>query len=192
MPAIIDSLRQDHRTFKELLQALEEEVAVFANAERPDFEILEAIVSYFEGYPDCCHHPKEDAIFRKLKERDPVAAEQVGNLEEEHGASLRNLGRFAEAVENVLAEVDMPREAFGNVAMAFIENERHHIMMEEEKFFPVALEVLKDEDWAELDARLTDEQNPLVPQQYEEAFRTLQDRVLSWEKEDQADRAGLN
>lgn len=189
MSAIIESLRQDHRGFEDILQVLEEEVAVFERAERPDYEILEAIVSYFQGYPDCCHHPKEDAVFRRLKERNPGAADAIGDLEAEHVAAARQLFRFAEAVENVLGELDIPREVFNQAARAFIDHERRHMKMEEKQFFPAALDVLTDKDWAELDAKLTDKKDPLVPEQLEEAFKTLQGRILKWEQEDQAQRA---
>lgn len=189
MSAIIESLRQDHRSFKDILQVREEEVAVFERAERPDYEILEAIVSYFQGYPDCCHHPKEDAVFRSLKERNPAAADAIGDLEAEHVAAAHQLSRFSEAVENVLGELDMPREVFCEAARAFIEHERRHMKMEEQQFFPAALDALTDKDWAELDAKMTDPKDPLVPEQLEEAFKTLQVRILEWEQEDQAERA---
>ena len=189
MSAIIESLRQDHRSFEDLLQVLEEEVAVFERAERPDYEILEAIVSYFQGYPDCCHHPKEDAVFRRLKERNPGAADAIGDLEAEHVVAAQQLFRFAEAVENVLGELDVPREGFNQAARAFIKHERRHMKMEEKQFFPAALDVLTDKDWAELDAKLTDKKDPLVPGQLEEAFKTLQGRILKWEQEDQAQRS---
>lgn len=188
MSTIIESLQQDHRAFEELLKAIENEVAVFEKAERPDYEILEAIVSYFQGYPDSCHHPKEDAILAKLKERNPAAAAAIGDLEADHKKAEQGLAHFTEAVENVLAEVDLPREAFCHVARSFIEHERQHMMMEEQQFFPVALGALSDKDWAELDARLADPIDPLVPVEFAKAFETLKDRVLNWEKEEQASR----
>lgn len=192
MSAIMDSLRRDHRAFEELLQALGDEVAVFEKAERPDYEILEAIVSYFQGYPDCCHHPKEDAVFAKLRERNLAAADAIGDLDAQHVEASQRLSLFTEAVENVLAEVDMPREAFCHAARAFIEHERQHIKMEEQQFFPVALDILTNKDWTELDAKLADPIDPLVPAQFAEAFETLKERVLSWEKEEQAQQTPVD
>jgi len=30
---------------------------------RPDYEILQTIIQYFQDYPESCHHPKEEMIF---------------------------------------------------------------------------------------------------------------------------------
>lgn len=116
MSAIVDSLRRDHRNFESLLQVLEHEVAVFECAERPDYEVLEAIVGYFQGYPDCCHHPKEDMVFEKLKQREPAAAKAVGDLDAGDMELAERLRNFASTVENVLGEQDMPRETLSRAA----------------------------------------------------------------------------
>ena len=70
MTRIIESLREEHRNIEELLLVLEQELGVFDRNERPDYEIIKAVIGYFQDYPDCCHHPKEDMIFEKLKVRD--------------------------------------------------------------------------------------------------------------------------
>ncbi|HMK71560.1 MAG TPA: hemerythrin domain-containing protein, partial [Xanthobacteraceae bacterium] len=73
MTSIIETLREEHRNIEELLLVLEQELIVFDRNERPDYEVIQAVVRYFEDYPDCCHHPKEDMIFEKLKARDSAA-----------------------------------------------------------------------------------------------------------------------
>ncbi len=188
MPAIIESLRKDHRNFELLLKVLEQELAVFDRAERPDYEILEDIISYFQGYPERCHHPKEDVILGKVKARDPTTAEAIGNLESEHEEEARRLLRFTEAVARVFNDHDVPRDAFDKTARGFIKHVRWHMEMEEQQFFPAALKTLTDEDWAELDAKLTDEKDPLFAGEIEEDFTALRRRILKWEQEDQAQR----
>ena len=74
MTRIIETLREEHRNIEELLLVLEHELSVFDRNERPDYEVIQGVIRYFEDYPDCCHHPKEDMIFEKLKARDAVAA----------------------------------------------------------------------------------------------------------------------
>lgn len=70
MSAIVESLQQDYRGFEDIFQVLEEEVAVFVRAEKPDYKILAAMVGYFQGCPDCCYHPKKDELIRRLQERN--------------------------------------------------------------------------------------------------------------------------
>jgi len=83
MTAFIEVLRQEHRNIESLLRVLERELSVFDRGERPDYEVVLAVIDYFKGYPDSCHHPREDMIVEKLKVRDPVAAATIGDLEAE-------------------------------------------------------------------------------------------------------------
>ena len=102
MTAFIEVLRQEHRNIESLLRVLERELSVFDRGERPDYEVVLAVIDYFKGYPDSCHHPKEDMIVEKLKVRDPVAAATIGDLEAEHQEGTKRLRRVAQAVERVL------------------------------------------------------------------------------------------
>ena len=55
---IIDVLRQEHRNIEKLLLVLERELDVFARGERPDYEVVQAVIAYFQVYPDTYHHPQ--------------------------------------------------------------------------------------------------------------------------------------
>ena len=74
MPKIIDLLLEEHRNIEKLLLVVEHELEIFDSSGRPDYEILQTIIQYFQDYPESCHHPKEEMIFEKLKARDPAAA----------------------------------------------------------------------------------------------------------------------
>jgi hemerythrin-like domain-containing protein len=81
MTDMVEVLRQEHRNIESLLRVLERELSVFDRGERPDYEVVLAVIDYFKDYPDSCHHPKEDMILEKLKARDPVAAATTAILE---------------------------------------------------------------------------------------------------------------
>src|SRR6266571_2947996 len=102
MTYIIEVLRQEHCNSESLLSVLERELSVFDRGDRPNYEVVLAVIDYFKDYPDSCHHPKEDMIFEKLKARDPVAGASIGDLEAEHREGARRLRRAAHAVERVL------------------------------------------------------------------------------------------
>ena len=53
-----------------LLAVLERELEVFDRGDRPDYEVIRAVISYFEVYPEVYHHPQEDLVFAKLRTRD--------------------------------------------------------------------------------------------------------------------------
>ena len=68
---IIDFLRQEHRNIEKLLLILERELSVFDRGERPDYQVIHAIIAYFLVYPDAYHHPQEDMVFEKLESAIP-------------------------------------------------------------------------------------------------------------------------
>ena len=77
---IIERLSQEHRNIEKLLAILERELEVFDRGDRPDYEVIRAVISYFEVYPEVYHHPQEDLVFAKLRTRDPVAAAKVDTI----------------------------------------------------------------------------------------------------------------
>ena len=183
MSRIIEILLEEHRNIEKLLLVLEQELEVFDRSERPDYEILQAIIQYFQDYPESCHHPKEDMVFKKLKVRDPATAKHIGDVEAEHQVETNRLLRFAQAVADILADREFLRQAFHNVVHDFIEHQRQHMDKEERLLFPAAIKALRLEDWAEIDARLNDRKDPLFNGVIENKFYALQRTILQWEWE---------
>ena len=188
MSRIIEILLEEHRNIEKLLLVLEQELEVFARSERPDYEILQAIIQYFQDYPESCHHPKEDMVFKQLKVRDPAAAKRIGDVEAEHQVETKRLLGFAQAVEHILAGREFLRQAFHNVVHDFIEHQRQHMDKEERLLFPSAAKALRPEDWAEIDARLNDRKDPLFNGVIENKFHALQRNILRWERETETNR----
>jgi hemerythrin-like domain-containing protein len=188
MTKIIELLREEHRTIEALLDVLNDEISVFDRQERPDYEVIQAIISYFQDYPDCCHHPKEDMIFEKLKARDPVAAKGVGDLEIEHRREDERLQRVAHIIRNILLDRDIRREAFDDVMHDFIDHQREHMMMEERVLFPAAVDALAPEDWAQIDSHWSEKKDSLFNVAIEEKCESLRDQVLQWHHENKRHR----
>ncbi len=185
MTRIIESLREEHRNIEELLLVLEQELSVFDRNKRPDYEVIQAVIRYFEDYPDCCHHPKEDMIFERLKVRDSVAAEGIGDLETEHQNEGKRLRQVAHVVRSVLTDHDILRQTFHNTMRNFIDLERKHMEMEERVLFPTAIGILPPEDWAEIEAVWSEKKDSLFNAAIEERCRSLRERILQWERENQ-------
>jgi hemerythrin-like domain-containing protein len=120
MTDMVEILRQEHRNIESLLRVLERELSVFDRGERPDYEVVLAVIDYFKDYPEACHQPKEDMIVEKLKARDPVAASTIGDLEAEHQEGTKRLHRVAQAVERVLSDQDLLRQNVDNIIRDFV------------------------------------------------------------------------
>ena len=191
MPKIVDILLEEHQNIEKLLLVLEHELEIFDRSGRPDYEILQTIIQYFQDYPENCHHPKEELIFEKLKLRDPAAARRFGDVEAEHAVETRRLRSFARAVQYILADQEFLRETFHLAVHDFIEHQREHLKKEERLLFPAALKALQSEDWAAIDARLDDRKDPLFDSVVEEKFHNLQKTILRWEQETEETRADM-
>lgn len=191
MPKIINLLLEEHQNIEKLLRVVEHELEIFDSSGRPDYEILQTIIQYFQDYPESCHHPKEEMIFQKLKTRDPAAAKRFGDVEAEHEVETRRLRSFARAVDSVLADQEFLRESFHLAVHDFIAHQREHLRKEELLLFPAAAKALPPEDWAEIDARLDDRKDPLFDSVVEEKFHNLQNTILRWEQETEESRAAM-
>jgi hemerythrin-like domain-containing protein len=189
MPEVMTQLKEEHRHIADLLRALERQLARFDAAEKPDYDIVAAIADYFVGFPDCCHHPKEDLIYRALCARDPSVAETMTDLLAEHARIGAEARRFKEAVENVLNEVEVSRDAFHEAAERFIGDQREHLLMEEQNFFPKALDTLTEADWADIDRQVVDETDPVFGSDAADEYAALRDDILKWQAENDASKA---
>ncbi len=188
MARLIEILREEHRNIEKLLYVLEQELGVFDRQERPDFETLRAVIDYFEEYPARCHHPKEDMMVDLLKARDPAAAAEFDDIEADHREEANRLLKLARTIENVRTGSDLPRESVDDVVREFIAHERRHIELEERHLFPAALKALLPSDWASIDARMGDARDPLFDATVERKFRSLAEKILQWERENEDDR----
>jgi len=186
---IIEVLLEEHRNIKKLLHVLEQELDEFDRSKSPDYEILQAIIDYFQDYPEGYHHPKEDMVFEKLKLRDPAVAKRIGDIEDEHEIETVRLAKFAQAVGDILAGREVLRQNFHDVVQDFIAHQRAHMDKEELMLFPAAVAALKPEDWAEIDTRMANHKDPLFDGVAHKKFQALQKTILRWERETQATRA---
>ena len=191
MTYMIEVLRREHSNIESLLGVLERELSMFERGDRPDYEVMLAVINYFKDYPDSCHHPKEDLIVEKLKARDPRKAEAIGDLEAEHREGAKRLRRVALAVERVLSDQDLPRQTVNDIIRDFIKRERQHMAMEERVVFPTALNALRPEDWADIAVKLVDRDDPFYQPGFEERFNKLRRRILEMEEEVEVERSAL-
>jgi len=178
---VIDALREEHRNMARLLNALEHQIEVTALAGAPDYQLILGIAEYFCDYPDCCHHPKENAMLEQLCIKFPREAEPMGYLTWEHIDTHQRVIRFRRIVDELIHEAIIPRAVVVNVARGFVNAERRHMRIEEERFFPVAEKCLAEEDWSCIDQRITKICGPLLLNHAENEFKGISERLLKWE-----------
>ncbi len=181
MVRIINDLQRDHRNTAKLLDILERELAAYDRAEQPDYEILAALADYLGGYAAVHHHPLEDAIFRRLQQADPDGATKVGDQMAEHDILAGLTGQFAETVDSIVKEMEVPRSALHDSATELLTFYRHHMAMEDSVFFPTAVEKLSEEDWQAIQAEVDARSSEALDKSREASFERLRNQILEWE-----------
>lgn len=180
MARAIECIRDEHRTMARLLDLLETQIDLFEQTHRPDFELIQEIIDYFRTFPDLYHHPKEDLIYRVLKQRDPEVVAGFGDLEAQHEQVSERLHKFTRAVVKVMLDAEMPRHVFVELARDFVSGERKHMAGEEAVFIPAALAVLTDDDWKDVDHKSSRFKDPLGRGAVGNRFTILTEQLASW------------
>lgn len=171
-------LQIDHRNMRQLLRVLEEELRAHESRGSADFDLMKQILEYTLHYPNLIHHPREEALFRRLLERDPASKAMVGDLTKEHEDLARLTHRFAAALHNVAHDVELPRALFDKLADEYISRSRQHMDTEEQKFFPRIMTVFSDEDWADFDGLVARGYDPLFGTSMEKYYKILHEKIL--------------
>lgn len=163
----------DHVNFTKLLDLLETQLRSLHDGGAPDYELMLAIMYYMTHYPDVLHHPKEDLVFAKLRQRDRSIAATVDRLAAQH-ALLRARGQeLVRELGSVFDGAVLSRETIETTARAYLDEFRSHMRIEEEEVLPLASRLLRDEDWSEIDAAIRHFEDPLFGQRTEERYAAL-------------------
>jgi hemerythrin-like domain-containing protein len=191
MPDTLLLLRLEHENQRKLLDLIEDQVAT-ADAGAPmDEELLSLACEYFSDYPDRCHHPKEDLVYKLLSKRDPESCAGLRNLLAEHLRLHEHTAAFAEAVRRMREEPQTAEPSAREVIREFTQRYRQHMRDEEEQFFRLAEERLLKDDWATLDFAILDQNDPLSDDAAEERFSALRKRIVTRAEEGKARRSVL-
>lgn len=178
MPRAIARLQLDHRNMMRLLSLLRRSFEDYRAGGALDSDLLGLIVEYGLNYPDLCHHPLENRIYRRMAERDPVAANRIGNLLREH-AHLGELTRkLAAALGNLARDSEIPRAWLEEVVEAYLTENERHMAAEERQFFPKAVASLSPEDWDAIDREAPAGEDPLFGKKLEQGYRALYERIV--------------
>lgn len=181
MAEIIDVLRAEHRNIAKVLAILERQVDRMEAGERLDFDLVETIVDYFLDFPEAAHHPKEDIVFAAVEAGNAKAATAAMDLDKDHERVTAQLKQFARAVDNVLMEATVPRDVFIGAARTFIDEQRQHMRMEEEEFFPAALKALSEDEWSDIRGKLPREKDALFGGDVAVRYQELSEQIAAWE-----------
>jgi hemerythrin-like domain-containing protein len=99
----------EHINFGRLLDLLETQVVAFHGGERPDYDVMSNVLYYLRSFADRYHHPREDAAFARLVDRDPGMQLVINRLLQEHRVIATAGEQFFRHLKEVEAGVMLPR-----------------------------------------------------------------------------------
>lgn len=168
----------EHANFSRLLDILEKQVDEFHTGGSPNYELMVDIVSYLRHFPDLHHHPREDAAFALLAQRDPGMKIPLERIRQEH----RVIAAAGDDLLRTLNEVDsgtiVERAAVEAVAAMYLVYYRHHVRGEESEVLPRARKLLTAKDWEAVAAALPAGRDPLFGEKGDAGYRTLRRHIM--------------
>jgi hemerythrin-like domain-containing protein len=175
MPKALNVIKDEHRSLGAILHGflfLVDEIR--AGRMPPDFKLLHAMLYYLENFPEKLHHPKEDAfLHRYMRLRSPEAGALLDVVEDEHRHSHQQSEAMLAALENYEKAGDAGRDTFLDEVKSYAEFQWRHIEREEDQVLPLALSILKPEDWVAIDEAFSAHKDPFTSYEHIKEFRSL-------------------
>jgi len=156
-------IRSEHFEINLVLTCLDELTKAIQMASwKPDFDLLFLILHYIEAFPETFHHPKEeDYLFKAIRSQSPETGPMLDQLCDEHAQGIDLMTELRAALQ-AYAECASAGNWFCDAAKRYVDYERAHIEREERTVLPLSLQVLKADDWSELNEAFTQNQHPLL------------------------------
>jgi len=177
MPDTLALWHAEHVNFSRLLNLLDNQLSVFHGGKAPDYELMLNIMFYMTRYSDVLHHPKEDLVFAKIKERDQRVAGTVDELATQH-ARLHQCGQeLVRQLDEILNDTISSRESVEAIARDYVGTLRDHMRIEEAKILPLAATLLSASDWEAIHAAIEHFEDPLFGTHPEQRYLALHQQI---------------
>lgn len=150
----IDIIHNEHRALAAVLQALRVVMDEIRDQGRaPDFPLLAALIDYITQVPEKLHHPKEDGyLFLRLRQRNATALiPLLDRLQTQHRDGAVLICQLQAALIHYLAFGADAFAAFDEQVRRYREFTWEHLRAEETELLPQARQILKAEDWKDID-----------------------------------------
>lgn len=177
MESPIAAWHDDHVRFARLLDLLEFHIDAFHRGEHPNYELMGDIVYYLRSYADCVHHPREDAAFRRIAQRDGKLELVVARLLQEHRVISVIGDDLVRHLEAASGDSIVPRAELEAAAAAYLVYYRNHLNREEQEILPRAAQILTPGDWSEVSAAVAGADDPLFGECAELRFQELRRQI---------------
>lgn len=181
MHPVMTRLEQDHARLSQALTMFEGLLDRFHEGAEPSYEVMNELLEYMDHYADVVHHPTEDLIFRRVLEKGTQQPEVFEILMRQHVGLSQITKRFRKSIEGILNEEVLLREDVEANGRELVASNRAHMVLEDDEAFPIARQILTEEDWNAIEALAPAADDPVFgnpdPQRFKALYRQLQEQA---------------
>jgi len=161
MSHIIEKLQQEHGEFRVFLKIFNAQLDKFRRGRSPDYELIDALLDFFTSFPDEWHHQKEDLVYDAVIEKAGPMTDSLVDLRAEHEKLASKVEHFEDRMKRLRRGSDLPMVEIVEAGDMYGRLLRHHMVKEEQVFFPMAQKILSVDDWLQIDTRISQKrENP--------------------------------
>lgn len=148
---ILENLHAEHGYMNRLLKVLQQKLTRVKKGQPVDYSLIKDIVDYLHNYAKCCHHPKEDILYRYYQSHY-AKNDNMQSLELEHQELTQLTREFAESVDMILMDAVIPLDVFAEKLNTFVTRQKSHLEFEEKHIFPLIQRHFTAHDWLAVSA----------------------------------------
>ena len=171
-------IQDEHRAITSVIEGLRHMLVEVAAGRIPvDHALLGAMFHYIETFPEKLHHPKEDLVFAKIKERDSTMARIVDDLHRQHARIHAAGAELVRQLDDIVNGSIASRAAIEAAARDYVDGLRKHMRVEESDVLPHAATLLNGRDWSAIHAAIGRVQDPLFGKHPEHRYASLRQQI---------------
>jgi len=174
-------LMEEHRVIEQVLECLEKMVTQAIERNTLDPEPAGDAIAFFQGFADRCHHGKEEVHLFPLMEAKgfPREGGPTGQMRWEHEQGRSHVRGMHKAIEQASSGEAEALKTFVAHARSFITLLREHIQKEDHCLFPMAHQVLSEQDQRTLMERFERVESEEMGQGTHEKFHAIANRLAN-------------
>jgi hemerythrin-like domain-containing protein len=172
-PRAVELLVQEHDNITQLLVVLDSQLAAIASGEDADDEILRDAMAYMAEFAVRFHHAKEDLAIEIAAGRAARLRALQDELAQQHRRIHATGDTLRDDIGRALLDEPVGRKDLAADGFAYTTEVRRNMEFEEASIFPQVVEVLDEDAFAHIDARLGSPADPLFGESVHDRYAAL-------------------
>jgi len=173
---LIESIYKEHGYINRIIRLLENKLVQLEQEKDINYSVIREAVDYLSSFAERNHHPKEDMIYQYYIEHYGEH-ESLNNLLTEHHTLSQETESFSITIDMILQDAIVPKEVFKTHLKAFTHRVKRHLELEEKETLPFLKSHLTTLDWAYLEEKWVDIDDPVFGSIIDKRYVELAEKV---------------